>query len=355
MQRDIGNEIIVAIIVVGVLAFALTFGIILSLSNIGTNNQSAAQSNVATELSTIETEIVTEEATELDSSTMAAQANTDAPTVTSTVRPSSTPAPTETPSRMPTATATRTSTERPTLTATRQPTPTHTATPVPSATLTRTPSSTPTTPPATSTSTLTRTPTLTLTRTATIVPTPAQTNTPVVCIAPFGWLVYTVQPGNTLANIAEASSTTVTELRAANCLQDTASVRIGDSLYVPRLPLFVTPLPTARPDAVLVAQGCTSPGTVITSPVSGQPVTGTILIRGTAYAEDFAYYRIEARRDTSETYNFLLRSDKTVVNGNLGIIDSRSLSAGLNWIRVSVVDTAGNVTITPCAIPVIVQ
>jgi hypothetical protein len=168
-------------------------------------------------------------------------------------------------------------------------------------------------------------------------------------------LIYTVQPGNTLANIAEASGTTVAELRTANCLSNIASARIGDNLYVPRLPLFVTPLPTSRPDAVLVAQGCTSPGAVITSPVSGQPVSGTILIRGTAYAEDFGYYRIEARPDTAQTYNFLLRADQPVVNGNLGIIDSRSLSAGLNWIRVSVVDTAGNVTITPCAIPVIVQ
>ena len=94
---------------------------------------------------------------------------------------------------------------------------------------------------------------------------------------------------------------------------------------------------------------------MITSPVSGQPVSGNILIRGTAYAEDFAYYRIEARPDTSEVYNFLLRAEAPVVNDNLGIIDLRSLSAGLNWIRVSVVDTAGNVTITPCAIPVIVQ
>ena len=36
MQRDIGNEIIVAIVAVAVLVFALTFGIILSLSNADT-------------------------------------------------------------------------------------------------------------------------------------------------------------------------------------------------------------------------------------------------------------------------------------------------------------------------------
>jgi hypothetical protein len=403
MQRDLGNEVIVAIIVVGVLAFALTFGIILSLTNANQNNPNVAQSNVATQSDAAETEavteeVVTEEATEEESAT---EVITDVPAATDTVRPSSTTAPTDEPTDVPTetstptqaatdtptlatATHTSTATERPTQTATQvPPTSTHTPTIKPSATatLTHTPSSTPTKSPATNTPTstpthtataapsatptltktrtpiptLTFTPTLTLTRTATTVPTPVQTTTPVVCIAPFGWLIYTAQPGNTLASIAEASGTTVAELRTANCLQPTASVRIGDNLYVPRLPLFVTPLPTARPDAVLVAQGCTNPGTVITSPVSGQGVTGTILIRGTAYAEDFAYYRIEARPDTSQTYNFLLRADATVVNGNLGIIDSRALTAGLNWIRVSVVDTAGNVTITPCAIPVIVQ
>lgn len=366
MQRDIGNEVIVAIIVVGVLAFALTFGIILSL----TNASNPTQINVVTEEPAVET--VTEEATEPGTSVAQAATNTDEPTATDTIEPSSTAVPTEEPSQTPTATDTATATERPTLTATRQPT----DTPEPSATLTHTPSDTPpptntlthtptatntSSPTVTQTSTATKTntpsatPTVTLTRTATRTPTPADTSTPVVCIAPFGWLIYTVQPGNTLASIAEASGTTVEELRTANCLPSNASARIGDNLYVPRLPLFVTPLPTARPDAIAVAQGCTSPGTVITSPVSGQPVTGTILIRGTAYAEDFAYYRIEARPDNSETYNFLLRANETVINGNLGIIDARSLSPGLNWIRVSVVDSTGNVTITPCAIPVIVQ
>lgn len=374
MQRDLGNEVIVAIIVVGVLAFALTFGIILSLTNANQTNPNVAQSNVATESSLVETEAVTEEAATEEANAEAA-IETDAPTLTSTIMPSSTTAPTDEATEAAAATDTATATERPTQTATLlPPTPTHTPTPLPSATATLTPTPPPTRTPipiATATDipsatptltktptpvpTLTFTPTLTLTRTATTVPTPAQTNTPVVCIAPFGWLIYTVQPGNTLTNIAEASGTTVTELRTANCLPATASVRIGDNLYVPRLPLFVTPLPTARPDAVLVAQGCTNPGTVIISPVSGQSVSGTIIVRGTAFAEDFAYYRVEARPDTTETYNFLLRANEPVVNGNLGIIDARSLSVGLNWIRVSVVDTAGNVTITPCAIPVIVQ
>lgn len=364
MQRDIGNEIIVAIIVVGVLAFALTFGIILTLSNAGTNNTNVAQ-GIITEIPPTETEATAEVVTETEAASTATHTETTervpsrAPTTATATAQAS-----QTPTRQPGATHTAPAT--PTLTATQRPTltntPTHTSSPTPTHTPTSTNTSVPTaTATLTATSTPTpapsSTPTPTLTRTPTTAPTsaPANTATAVVCVAPFGWLTYTVQPGNTLASIAEASGTTVTELRTANCLPASASVRIGDRLYVPRLPLFVTPMPTAQPGAALVAQGCTNPGTVITSPVSGQNVTGNILVRGTAYADDFAYYRIEFRPDTSDVYNFLLRSDTPVVNGLLGIIDSRTVGIGLNWLRVSVVDTAGIVTITPCAIPVFIQ
>jgi LysM repeat protein len=356
MQRDIGNEIIVAIIVVGVLAFALTFGIILTLSNASTNNPNVAQ-GIITESSPTETEATAEVVTETEAASTVTHAETSesAPSQAPATEQASQPS-----TRQPDATHTASAT--PTLTATQRPaltnTPTHTSSPTPTYTPTSTNTSVPTaTATLTATSTPTPAPSSTRTPTLTRTPTtaPANTATAVVCVAPFGWLTYTVQPGNTLASIAEASGTTVTELRTANCLTASASARIGDSLYVPRLPLFVTPMPTAQPGAALVAQGCTNPGTVITSPVSGQNVTGNILVRGTAYADDFAYYRIEFRPDTSDVYNFLLRSDTPVVNGLLGIIDSRAVGIGLNWLRVSVVDTAGNVTITPCAIPVFIQ
>ena len=52
---------------------------------------------------------------------------------------------------------------------------------------------------------------------------------------PAGWLLYTVQPGETLASLAAATQATTAELAAANCLTD-GQVTAGMQLLVPRQP-----------------------------------------------------------------------------------------------------------------------
>lgn len=52
---------------------------------------------------------------------------------------------------------------------------------------------------------------------------------------PEGWLLYTVQPGETLASLAAGTQSTVAELSAANCLTD-GQVTAGMQLLVPRQP-----------------------------------------------------------------------------------------------------------------------
>lgn len=57
-----------------------------------------------------------------------------------------------------------------------------------------------------------------------------------VCGAvPEGWLLYTVQPGDTLASLAEATQSTVTDLANANCL-GTDQLSSGMQLLVPQQP-----------------------------------------------------------------------------------------------------------------------
>jgi LysM repeat protein len=53
---------------------------------------------------------------------------------------------------------------------------------------------------------------------------------------PAGWLLYTVQPGETLASLAAATQATTAELAAANCLPD-GQVTAGMQLLVPRQPV----------------------------------------------------------------------------------------------------------------------
>ncbi|MBZ0296781.1 MAG: LysM peptidoglycan-binding domain-containing protein [Anaerolineae bacterium] len=89
---------------------------------------------------------------------------------------------------------------------------------------------------ATGTPTATKTPTPTPTRT----PTPTATRVVINCIPRQGWLVYTVQAGDTLSSIARRVGSTSAELSAANCLSNPNAITTNQLLRVPRLPPVTT-------------------------------------------------------------------------------------------------------------------
>jgi hypothetical protein len=61
-------------------------------------------------------------------------------------------------------------------------------------------------------------------------------------------LIYTVQPGNTLAQIANASGISPSQLAQANCITDVNQIVAGQPLRVPQQPMIVvTPSPTPQP------------------------------------------------------------------------------------------------------------
>lgn len=74
------------------------------------------------------------------------------------------------------------------------------------------------------------------------VPAPP-TNTVAACGAPFGWVRYTVQPGDNLYRISLLYRITVTELKQANCLTSDV-ISVGQLLWVPNT---VTSTPPATP------------------------------------------------------------------------------------------------------------
>jgi LysM repeat protein len=65
---------------------------------------------------------------------------------------------------------------------------------------------------------------------------------PTGCPRPEGWVIYTIQPGDTLQNLAERTGTTVDELMRLNCLSSPLIIAY-EQLYLPRRP--------AAPGAVL--------------------------------------------------------------------------------------------------------
>ncbi|MGD1996168.1 MAG: LysM peptidoglycan-binding domain-containing protein [Anaerolineae bacterium] len=75
-----------------------------------------------------------------------------------------------------------------------------------------------------------------------VTPTPAS----VSCGPPAGWIIYTVQPGDTLWNISRRVGVSMEEVRQANCLVGYI-LRLGQPLYLPVYPPTLTPTITRSP------------------------------------------------------------------------------------------------------------
>jgi hypothetical protein len=97
------------------------------------------------------------------------------------------------------------------------------------------------------------------TPTVTVRPSRTPTGTAVTteCIPPEGWVEYTVQPGDTLFNIALETGSTVEEIRQANCMQN--SVLSVGALWVAQLPPTATPTDTPTPTIIETPTATGSP------------------------------------------------------------------------------------------------
>lgn len=179
------------------------------------------------------------------------------------------------------------------------------------------------------------------------------------CIAPFGWKLYEVQPGDTLTSIARATGSASFDIQVANCLDSAAAVVPGNVIYVPRLPgepvQTIVPGQTASgtvPLGELRTVGCANPNALITDPLPGAQIAGRFPVTGTAAGSNFGYYLLEVRSDFVTVYTQYLRRDRPVTGGELGVIDSSVFPPGIYWIRLSVFDQAGSINTARCAIPV---
>ena len=90
---------------------------------------------------------------------------------------------------------------------------------------------------------------------ATTAPTAQPTETPTSqqCVPPEGWVAYTIQPGDTLLSLANATGITIADIKAANCMLQDLLVA-GEKLYLPFLP----PPPPPPPAPVIPAPPVTA-------------------------------------------------------------------------------------------------
>ncbi len=186
-------------------------------------------------------------------------------------------------------------------------------------------------------------------------------NSSVTCIAPVGWVRYTILPGETLFDIARATGSTVGALRTGNCLSDANLIISGTIIFVPRpvtgavvtlAPVFPTPASPGETPAPLAADGCTAPDVTITEPEPGDEVSGSFELVGSAATVAFRYYEIDIRPEGVPDFDFYLRRSRSVKDGPLAVINTELFGDGLHWVRLRVIDLGGN-TLEPCAIPLI--
>lgn len=119
-------------------------------------------------------------------------------------------------------------------------------------------------------------------------PTRGPTPEPTRCGPPRGWIIYRVQPGDTLYGLAVRYQTSVSALASANCLT-AYTLRVGQPLYVPPTPAFtptspISPLPTATsPPAPIPSNTPVSipSDTPVPSPLPESSPTPTSLASGT--------------------------------------------------------------------------
>ncbi|GAB4543196.1 MAG: hypothetical protein Kow0063_36080 [Anaerolineae bacterium] len=108
------------------------------------------------------------------------------------------------------------------------------------------------------------------------VPPPAPTPTRPPCGPPSNWVIYVVQPGDTLHSLAARTHTTIYQIMHANCLTD-YTIYVGQQLWLPFIPPpLPTPTfsPTRPPTATHTPTGTATP--VLDTPTpTPSPTIGT--------------------------------------------------------------------------------
>lgn len=100
--------------------------------------------------------------------------------------------------------------------------------------------------------------------------------------------------------------------------------------------------------------GCVPGKAMLTSPEPGGVVTGTVEIIGSAQTENFGFYKFEFSSIGSSDWSTLSAGDQAQNNEKLGEWDTTTLINGDYFLRLVVVDNAGQ-SLEPCVIAVRVE
>jgi hypothetical protein len=152
---------------------------------------------------------------------------------------------------------------------------------------------------------------------------------------------YFATPPPTFTNVTPTASATVTATLSAETVTPPA---IATSAVVPRpeetLTVTETITPSAAPPPAPIGAIC-----VIANPTEGATVSGPVAFTGTADADEFLFYKLEAfGPQTGSTWASLLGDVvyAPVRDGVLGQVNFNGWSPGGYSVRVVIVDTTSN-------------
>lgn len=115
-----------------------------------------------------------------------------------------------------------------------------------------------------------------------------------------------------------------------------------------------TPGITPTPGEVAAAEGCVAGQVNLTSPVNGDRVGGSVIVRGSAEINNFGFYTLQIAHPGDPIWLPILVGQQAVKNDTLGTWETSTLTPGEYMLKLVVTDNVGAV-LTPCSIQVTVQ
>lgn len=130
----------------------------------------------------------------------------------------------------------------------------------------------------------------------------------------------------------------------------TVPVTVSGTLEAEEMPVNATP-PTVEPAG---SEGCIPGQVMLSSPQDGSEVSEVITLTGTAQVQNFGFYKYEVKRPGDPVWLTIQAGRETVVDGEIGQWDTRTLPTGEYLLRLVVTDNQGN-SLSPCNIKIYVN
>lgn len=115
-----------------------------------------------------------------------------------------------------------------------------------------------------------------------------------------------------------------------------------------------TPGVTPTPEEVLAGEGCVAGQVNLTSPVTGDKISGSVTVKGSAKITNFGFFTLQIAHPGDSVWLPILVGQQAIKNDVLGTWETSTLTPGDYMLRLVVTDNVGN-ELPSCTIQVTVQ